>query len=266
MGNASSDTLRLTLVDDKEEAFRLLQEAEKHDFYIEECRDDSRNAAARKGLSYSVQRVTPEEKHYYQAHLDDVLKRLPLRLTRDLGEVRIVPLMPSADGGMPHTRPKSLLCFSNLKQLISDNTLTHELWHVHQRAYQEGWKRVFGEIGWTEWQGQLPVELEKVRRFNPDTIDSPLWIYQNTWVPVPVFRDVSSPKMRDVDIWFYRPSQGDRMKEIPAALGRYFPKLPSAAYEHPRELAAYLLADPYEYGDSPGFQDLSRVMMQFKSS
>ena len=146
MGNASSDTLNLTLIDDKDEAYRLLKEAENRDFYMEECRDDPANDTARRGLSYSVQRITPEEKQYYQAHLDEALKRLPLRLTRDLGEVSIVPLMPSADGGMPHTRPKSLLCFSNLKQLISDNTLTHELWHVHQRIFQDAWKNIFNDI------------------------------------------------------------------------------------------------------------------------
>ena len=170
-----------------------------------------------------------------------------MRLRLDLNTISIIPLMFSADGGMPHTRPYNMICVPNLKHLESLNTLIHELWHIHQRNFQSLWTTIFTALGWTEWKGELPILLDENRRYNPDTIDTPLWIYRNKWVPVPIFKDIASPKIGEVEIWFYDTEQKYHVKTIPPSLSYEFPNLPSSAYEHPRELTAYLLADLNQY-------------------
>ena len=133
------------------------------------------------------------------------------------------------------------------------STIIHELWHVHQRKYKDTWAKAFEQLGWKEWTGRLPSFLEKHRRINPDTVDTPLWIYQDTWVPVPVFRDIQLPSMSDVDIWFYH-KEGYHVQQIPH--GMEISGLPKSAYEHPREITAYLLADHNMYHDSPVLKSL----------
>jgi hypothetical protein len=135
-----------------------------------------------------------------------------------------------------------------LDQINSLSTIIHELWHVHQRKYKDTWVKVFEQLGWKEWSGRLPELLEKYRRINPDTIDSPLWVYQDTWVPVPIFRDITLPSMSDVDIWFYHTKDGRHVKQIPSEME--ISGLPKSAYEHPREMTAYVLADHNMYHDS----------------
>lgn len=258
MGAASSRpaSFKFTFIEDKRYAEHLLLEAEDADLYLETCRNDPVNAHARRRQAYTANMVSSKDSVYYQGVLDGIVPLLPKRLQMDLREVSIISLMPSADGGMPHTRPSSLICFPHIEQVKSRSTMIHELWHVHQRIYRDTWSRVFHELGWTEWKGLLPAFLEKNRRINPDTIDCPLWVYQNTWVPVSVFRDIALPNMTEVDIWFYHIKEEYHLKQIPVDMRAYFPNLPQSAYEHPREIAAYLLADHQEYRDSPALKSL----------
>jgi len=263
MGHASSrSALALTLIDSKRTAQDLLQEAERADFYLEECRDDAINALARRRLAYSANSITPAESISYQAHLNQMIPLLPLRLQLDLGDIRIVPLMPSADGGMPHTRPGNVVCYPILSQLHSKSTLTHELWHVHQRTFQEEWQSLFEQLGWTPWNGVLPPLMEKNRRFNPDTIDHPLWVYQNTWVPVPIFNDSATPLLHEVSIWWYHCIEKYHVKQIPTAIQNQFPGMPPSSYEHPRELTAYLLADAAEHRNNPALRTILTILGQ----
>jgi len=261
MGNQqSSGTLKLHLVSDKTDAARRLQQAEQQDFYLDECRDDPQNAKARQSLSYYPQTLHKTDVSHYSGVLNRIQQELPYRLVHDLQEIAIIPLMPSADEGMPHTRPKNIICVSHLPHIDDLSTMIHELWHIHQRIYTAMWRDVFHDLGWKEWNGKLPTHLDKNRRLNPDTVDSPLWIYQDTWIPLPLFRDISRPNLKETDVWFYRPSQGDRTKEIPSSIQGQYPQLPAAAYEHPRELAAYLLSEPQLYYDTPGYKQLITLM------
>jgi hypothetical protein len=43
---------------------------------------------------------------------------------------------------------------------------------------------------------------------------------------------------------------------IPDDLVTEFPSVPDSAYEHPRELSAYLLSEPTLYANSNGFKKL----------
>lgn len=263
LGFSAEKSLRLITVDSKQHAQQLLNTAEKIDFYLEECHDDKRNSMARQHMTYSANTVSQEDR--MALHTVSTIT-LPRRLTTDLHTVYLVQLMPTADGGMPHTRPlegtNAIICYANAGILTDQKTLIHELWHVHQRAFAKEWNRIFLILGWTEWNGVLPESLEHNRRYNPDTIDAPLWIYKNKWVPVPIFRDISRPNVGEVDIWFYDVLNRYHVKSVPNELLSFWPDLPPSAYEHPRELTAYLLADAASYPHSPALQKLVEMLGQ----
>jgi len=253
MGHSTSkEPLRITLVEDKPTAQSWLNEAEAMDFYQEECREDRLNAIARRRMTYSANSMTTQEAAYYRAILGQARSRLPRRLRMELGEVHVVSLMPTAEGGMPHTRPFSLVCFPHIEQIMSFTTLVHELWHLHQRHHKDTWTAVFAALGWTPWPHALPDAMESHRRYNPDTLDEPLWVYQNTWVPVPVFMDDSYANVTETTLWFYHVHDHYHVKTLPPEFTEQFPEMNPSAYEHPRELTAYLLAEHESFSSSPG--------------
>lgn len=258
MGNESSTPIKIKfkVVNDKNEAHSILSDAEKIDFYIEECHDDKANSIARRNLTYTPNTISLRDYNYAKSYLESTTQELPKRLVMELEEIKIIHLMPSADGGMPHTRPGDIICYPNISQIFSKVTLIHELWHIHQRKYRELWFKAFKRMGWSIWTGQLPEQLEKNRRYNPDTIDYPLWIFDDKWVPVPIFKDISRPNVADVEIWFYNPQKQYHSKTVPSEISEYYPNLPHSAYEHPRELSAYMLSEPEKYDGSKGFKDL----------
>lgn len=258
MGNniSTSHNLHFSVISDKNEAIHYLNEAEKEDFYLEECHDDKVNSLARRNLTYSPNSFALRDINYANNFLDGTRNTLPVRLLNDLKDIKIIQLMPSADGGMPHTRPGNIICYPNISQLFSKTTLIHELWHIHQRNFKDVWFKTFKRLGWTMWDGKLPSELENARRYNPDTIDCPFWVFDNEWIPIPIFKNISHPNVADVEIWFYNIKKHYHIKRVPEAILSYFPNLPSTAYEHPRELTAYMLSEPEKYKESIGFKHL----------
>jgi hypothetical protein len=261
MGNqTSSPTISFNVVSNKNEARLLLKEAEERDLYLAECNDNRTNSAARKSCVYAPNYLFNDHGQGYNHILQSSISQLPPRLRSDLQKIHIIPLMYSADGGMPHTRPYNMICVPNMKQLESLSTLKHELWHVHQRNFQPQWAAIFKKLGWTEYTGQIPESFDNHRRLNPDTVDCPYWIYQNTWVPVPIFTDISKPVLNQVEIWFYHATDHYHVKKIPSSLAAEFPDLPQSAYEHPRELTAYLLAEPDKYRHTPAWKIISGLM------
>lgn len=258
MGNNISinHNLNFNVIKDKSYAQVLLDEAEREDFYLEECHDDKSNSLARKNLTYSANQISLRDHNYGVTYLDGTRDLLPIRLLNDLKEVKIIQLMPTADGGMPHTRPGGIICYPDISQLFSKTTLIHELWHIHQRTYKDLWFKTFKRMGWMMWDGKLPENLDKARRYNPDTLDCPFWIFEGEWIPIPIFKDISRPNVADVEIWFYNPVKQYHIKRVPESLQSYIPGLPPSAYEHPREITAYMLAEPDKYKQSLGFKHL----------
>lgn len=255
-GQSVQSNLRFIVITNKQDAQALIDNAERKDFYLTECHDDKANSISRRNLTYNANQVSLRDNNYAISYLDGAYSLLPRRLLSDLGEVKIVQLMPTADGGMPHTRPGDIICYPDFSQLFSSTTLNHELWHIHQRKFKDDWFKTFKRIGWTPWDGDLPEQLEAARRYNPDTIDSPFWIFNAQWVPIPIFRDITHPKVNEVDIWFYNPVHKYHVKQVPNEIATYFPNLPSSAYEHPREMTAYMLSEPNKYSNSHGFNHL----------
>jgi hypothetical protein len=258
MGNDISSTykLKFKVIYNKNDAKILLDNAERKDFYLEECHDDKVNSLARKSLSYSPNMISLRDMNYAISYGDGSIANLPTRLANDLGEVKIIQLMPSADGGMPHTRPGRIICYPDISQFFSRTTLIHELWHIHQREFKDEWFKTFKRLGWTMWDGKIPENLEKARRYNPDTIDCPFWIFNDEWIPIPIFKDISRPNVADVEIWFYNPVKQYHVTRVPNEILSYFPNLPPNAYEHPRELTAYMLSEADKYSSSMGFKHL----------
>lgn len=257
MGNQSSiDNLSFKIIYNKDEAQELLNDAENKDFYLRRCREDRNNMIARKECTYAANYMTTKEYKFFEIVIENAKNKIPMRLKMDLNEVHFIQLMPSSDGGMPHTRPNQIICYPDINKFFSVSTLIHELWHIHQRNYKEVWNHVFERLQWKKWNGKLPLQLEKNRRYNPDTIDCPYYIFREKWVPIPVFEDINRPKVSDVFIWFYNVETKMHTRNIPEEVINYFPNLPISGYEHPRELCAYMLSQPEQYSDSPGFNDL----------
>lgn len=246
----------------KEKAHGLLHYAEGTDSYLEKCYASKLNAIARRKCEYTPNTVTVHEQNQINNFLKDINRwRIPLRLRGDLKHINIVILMPSADGGMPHTRPGNVICLPQLSLIENTTTLIHELWHIHQRTYKDMWNSVFSELGWRIYRGKIPELNEHHRRYNPDTIDEPLWCYNNTWVPVPTFLNSTKPSLTDADVWFYNIENETFQKEIPPELAIEYPvNLPKIAYEHPREITAYIMAEHANYPGAPILAKLKRLL------
>ena len=257
MGQSTSKNIKFHIIGDKTEAQHLLDEADSKDFYLAECLDDIPNARARSTGSYIARGMTAHDYKFFEVVTENAKEKLPKRLQYELSSIHLIQLAPQAEGGMPHTRPDSIICYPDITNTFSISTLIHELWHVHQRQNESWWRAVFSRLGWKPWtEGILPQRLEANRRFNPDTIDSPLWCYQKTWVPVPIFRDIARPKVNEVDIWFYHITLKYHVKSPPKEMEDAFRSLPMSAYEHPREMVAYLLSDPTAYSACPAMGPL----------
>ena len=251
MGNVQ--TLKIKIIQNKVDAQNHLNRAEKEDFYLEECHDNKSNSIARRNLSYSPNSVSIHDMNRAISFIEST--SLPVKLLSELGEINIIQLMPTADGGMPHTR-SNIICYPDFALLFSKSTLIHELWHIHQRTFQVYWLEIFKKLGWTSWSGELPHKLENNRRYNPDTIDSPLWIFKDTWVPVPIFKDITHPTVNNVEVWFYNSHEEYHTRQIPEVLSSYFINLNNVAFEHPREITAYMLSEPEKFTSSNAYKHL----------
>jgi hypothetical protein len=223
-----------------------LYEAEELDGYVEECKSNHINSYARQDMRYSANTLSPQDNEALRQRILSFLPSIPPVLINDRINPRIVPLMPSADGGFPHTRPLDIICLPMSSVTVSLDTFVHELWHLHQRQYYPKWVRFFEEKwNYKIFEGSLPPHLEEQRRLNPDTLTNPLWIWNNEWVPICLFLNPSTPSFKDTATWYYNVRTRLHQKEIPKVMATFFSSsLPPSAYEHPSETSAYLLAGP----------------------
>ena len=237
-------------------AQRALSAAEAIDNYRGRCAADALNASARDGQTYAAGRLNADEHTRLTNELHSLTPYLSNSL-KGLGTVEVVYLMPSADGGMPHTRPNAVICIPLRASSITLETLSHELWHIHQRQHRERWHRFLQEQwNFVPYKSALPDKLRNALRLNPDTLEAPLWVWRDEWVPVCIFTHPRSPTFQDTAVWYYNTKRGYYVTTAPAAYLEMFGRsLPSAAYEHPYELGAYMLSLQYE-PRCPAFQTL----------
>ena len=236
-------------------AQQLLESAEIVDNYLQKITRSSSNTAARQQYNYSPAELSLTARNVIQSSLDSMCVKIPKRLLLDLKSVNVVVLNETAESGMPHTRPPNIICVPPV--LPNIQTIIHELWHIHQRLYKNQWNTFYREQwSFESWRGILPKKLERQRRLNPDTVDSPLWIWNSIWVPVPIMVDLSYPELGKIDVWFFNANTGTYLHDIPDDMLLFFSMHNGGgkgAYEHPRELSAYMLSELNTVAYTPSF-------------
>ncbi len=226
------------------EAVHALTEAEAVDNYLGRCEADEKNRISRSRCNYVPYRLTDSDRTMYTQQIADSVRNLPRHLLHIEG-VKVVILVASADGGMPHTRPGNIICLPYSSLGVSRTTMIHELWHLHQRIFQKEWENFYENMwGWKKYSGMVPDMLQKNVRYNPDTIMSGLWCYNEEWVPLPIFENITQPDIRQSTIWFYHVKSGHRTREVPDELREMFGEsVRGVVLEHPNEASAYMLSD-----------------------
>jgi hypothetical protein len=236
------------------EAVAALASAERLDEYLAQVQRSRANAIARQSMTYAANRLSMSQVERLRDRIQGFISDLPYRL-RALRPT-IVPLMPSADGGMPHTRPSNLVCLPQSISPLPSSTFLHELWHLHQRDYYTEWTAFFEkQWKWKIYEGDMDPELEKVRRLNPDTLRDPLWIWNNEWVPVCIFNNPNTPSFEDTSTVFFNARTGYRFSKLPESMAAFFStSLSPSAYEHPCETSAYMITG--DKLDCPAYRTL----------
>jgi hypothetical protein len=200
------------------------------------------NSIARSRQNYFFNALSLADKDLLFERIASYQSHIPERLAKDLSKAVLIPLMPSADGGMPHTRPPHYICLPASQTPLDLHTYIHELWHLHQRAFYPKWKQLFKAWKFTVFEGTLPTHLATQVRINPDTLADPLWLWKGEWIPICVFTDPVRPSFKETAVWFYNKNTGIHRTSPPPDMHAFFSsRLPVSAYEHPCELSAYLL-------------------------
>ena len=239
-----------------------LVSAEQQDGYQTACTRDRANSISRSRMSYSANRLSLADADVLTERIQGFTIPPPLMHLNPT----VVALMPSADGGMPHTRPPNLICLPQSAAALTNATFVHELWHLHQRAHYQKWLEFFRDKwNYTLFDGSLPPHLKDVLRFNPDTRQDPLWIWNNEWVPICVFLNPVTPSFQYTSVWFYNVRSRIHWRQPPRELAAFFSStLNPNAYEHPCETAAYMLADGCDA--CPAYKVLKEVWMDNRST
>jgi hypothetical protein len=205
-----------------------LTNAELVDGYRKKCSMNEYNSLARRNQYY-------HEIHDFSLRSAFFIRAGDFEITRD---ANILLLHPSADSGMPHTRPGNILCFSS----DSDpnrltTTLLHEGMHLEQRRDPNLWKTYHISQGWWPIPASvLPERWVNRCRINPDTLDIPFWSWQNNYVPLPLFANEARPTLTDCPVRWFDLRNQTLLKETPESFKKRYGA--SAQAEHPNETSA----------------------------
>lgn len=200
--------------------------AESQDHYFEEIKNSPINKKARETLFYGA--MSNETKPW-------------------LLQTEIVTMHPTAEAGLPHTRPPNLICMpAYFPEERMAHTLAHELVHIDQRRRKYKWNAYFEREGWRQLStDEIPSRWLERSRMNPDTIDERFWAWQGRHVPLPLFEREDKPDLRQVVVQWWDRETGIKQNEAPRSFQERYGALPSQP-EHPRELAAVELAKIFQ--------------------
>jgi hypothetical protein len=162
----------------------------------------------------------------------------------------ILTTYPSCEDGMAHTRPGGRIVLSDSTPVsLREPILQHEMIHIHQRRNPYIWKRFYRQ----NWSFQfhssphtsIPKTILHARRSNPDTWDmrtgGPWPCWKSEWWPVPIYKDVQSPRLRDAITIWWNSNENKLYTTAPPSWAAFF-GTPSQD-EHPHEIAACLLVE-----------------------
>jgi hypothetical protein len=212
------------------EAQKRLKVAEAQDGFFAKVAASPVNIAARRSSSYIA---------WNDQSLAEVAKDM---LDPEDRWVDIIILDPSAEGGMPHTRP-GLICLPAYypTSRLAD-TLKHEMVHISQkrqptlwasRAEVEGWQPVNQNIIPESWSSRL--------RLNPDTAGT-MYAWKGRYIPLPVYVREDKPLLRDIQVRWYDITEGIVQTTPPTSFTQSYGNrgaLGASQSEHPYELWAY---------------------------
>lgn len=162
-------------------------------------------------------------------------------------DTEILTMHPTAEAGLPHTRPPNLICMPiYYPEDRMKETLNHELIHVDQRRRRIKWNAFFERQGWRPVpEAEIPQRWLQRCRMNPDTIDERFWAWKGRHVPLPLFEREDTPDLRQVVIHWWDRETGIKQNQPPRSFSERFGSFPSQP-EHPRELAAVELSKLFQ--------------------
>jgi len=157
---------------------------------------------------------------------------------------QVIWMDPTADGGLPHTRPPGYIC---LPVTINPNslsiTLLHERVHLHQRMFPSLWINFVRENWFMNvWNNSLPSNIENNRRINPDLLENPFFIWKDTWVSVCLYNDITNPCLGNASTVWYNTDLKTVSRMAPDGWYEFFGQVIDD--EHPWEISAYHISDP----------------------
>ena len=155
---------------------------------------------------------------------------------------QIIVMNPSAEGGLPHTRPPNIIAIpAHYPTHMLEETLRHERVHLHQRKFPLQWEARAIQDGWVKVEdGVIPSKLLARVRLNPDTIMAGFWAWDGIWVPLCLFLREDKPHMNETTIRWYNIKEGVTTVAVPASFTAKYGAVTDSAMEHPYELWAYI--------------------------
>ena len=214
------------------EALQALQRAERIDQYRTRVSKSATNRSARAGQNYtpvphSVGRIVP-----------------PADPSSPWPNGQVIWMDPSADGGMPHTRPPYFICMPvTFPAWALKQTLLHERVHLSQRSYPKEWDIIFKEA-WEmkPWCSPLPDTIQSRRRMNPDLMMTSLYIWKNQYVVLALYKSETRPDLDAIELVWWDAVNRTLFREPPPGWKEFFGT--NSSGEHPYELSAYLIESP----------------------
>jgi len=209
------------------QAQRRLAEAETHDGFFAAVSASPINRSARRLCSYT-------------AWNDQSLAATAAKFLHPEDHIDIVILDPSAEGGMPHTRP-GLICLPAYYPISSlEETIRHEMIHIMQKRQPSLWETRAEMEGWTVQNGEdMPKQNPWINRcrLNPDTFGK-VFAWQGH-VPLPIYIRDDKPQLREIQVRWLDTKEGIVKMNPPTSFTQLFGKLGASEAEHPYELWAY---------------------------
>lgn len=208
-----------------------LKEAEIHDRFQSSCKNNYLNNLARKDFAY----VT--DYNSYFSYIRDFISKYPI-----FNNVTIIQLNRSAENNYPHTRAKNIICVpSDARFPKLKITLFHEYIHIHQRNNKQLWDSFLAREGWKPYdKNKIPERWTDKIRINPDTIYEQFYIFQDQYIPLPMFLSDYNPKFDEIKIMYYDTKSGMLEHDVPQEfINKYGSSIRQT--EHPFEIYACML-------------------------
>jgi len=152
--------------------------------------------------------------------------------------------------GLPHTQNNNIIIpeyyYNNYSQDVIDRIIKHERIHIHQKQNYQLWKEFYEK----EWSytlsaippDNIPYELIKKNRINPDTFFEKWACYLDRYYSIPIYNDETQPNIKDTNVVWWDKLTNTISNEPPKEWLAFFHKIEQL--EHPNEISAVYLSTP----------------------